>query len=123
MRVACDPATGLPVGEPKIFVDHRGRKGELDGSVMDRDGVLWNACWGAASVNAYAPDGTILRTIKVPASQSTCPAFVGPRADRLAVTSAWSGFDEEKRKREPDAGKTFLLDIRVNGRFEPRVAL
>ena len=90
---------------------------------MDRDGVLWNACWGAGSVNAYAPDGTILRSIKVPASQSTCPAFVGPRADRIAVTSAWAGFDEDKRKREPDAGKTFLLDIHVNGRFEPRVAI
>lgn len=27
MRVACDPATGLPTGEPKVFVDHRSSKG------------------------------------------------------------------------------------------------
>ncbi|TIR56313.1 MAG: SMP-30/gluconolactonase/LRE family protein, partial [Mesorhizobium sp.] len=43
MRVACDPATGLPTGEPNIFVDHRSQKGYVDGSVVDRDGVLWNA--------------------------------------------------------------------------------
>ncbi|RVD46806.1 SMP-30/gluconolactonase/LRE family protein, partial [Mesorhizobium sp. M8A.F.Ca.ET.023.02.2.1] len=27
MRVACDPATGLPAGEPNVFVDHRSSKG------------------------------------------------------------------------------------------------
>ncbi|TIU55402.1 MAG: SMP-30/gluconolactonase/LRE family protein, partial [Mesorhizobium sp.] len=33
MRVACDPAAGLPIGEPKVFVDHRSSKGYVDGSV------------------------------------------------------------------------------------------
>src|SRR5690606_7878807 len=50
MRVACDPATGLPLGEPEVFHDQRGDKGGLDGSVVDAEGVLWNARWGAASL-------------------------------------------------------------------------
>jgi sugar lactone lactonase YvrE len=123
MRVACDPATGLPVGESKVFVDHRSSKGYVDGSVVDRDGVLWNAVWGGKAVKAYSPDGTLLREIAMPAGQSSCPAFVGAKADRLAVTSAWKGKDDKQRKLDPQAGMTFLLDIPVNGRFEPRVLI
>lgn len=122
-RVDCDPETGLPQGEPKIFVESRGREGEPDGAVVDADGVVWNARWGAGAVDAYAPDGTLIRSIAVPARQSSCPAFVGPRADRLAVTSAWEGMDEAARAADPHAGKTFLLDAVVKGRFEPPVLL
>lgn len=123
MRVDCDPATGLPTGEPKTFVDHRSSKGYIDGSVLDRDGILWNACWGGKVVKAYGPDGQLLRSVDMPVTQPSCPAFVGRKADRLAVTSAWSGKDEKQRQLDPQAGKTFLLDIAVNGRFEPRVLI
>ncbi|PBB81502.1 MAG: SMP-30/gluconolactonase/LRE family protein [Mesorhizobium sp.] len=123
MRVACDPATGLPTGEPNIFVDHRSQKGYVDGSVVDRDGVLWNAVWGGKAVKAYSPDGMLLREIPMPVTQPSCPAFVGPNADRLAVTSAWKGKDDKQRKLDPQAGMTFLLDIPVRGRFEPRVLI
>lgn len=123
MRVACDASTGLPVGEPKVFVDHRKSMGYVDGSVVDRDGVLWNAVWGGKAVKAYAPDGGLLREIPMPVTQPSCPAFVGAKADRLAVTSAWKGKDDKQRKLDPQAGMTFLLDIPVNGRFEPRVLI
>lgn len=123
MRVACDAATGLPIGEPKVFVDHRSAKGYVDGSVVDRDGVLWNAVWGGKAVKAYAPDGTLLRTVAMPVTQPSCPAFVGAKAGRLAVTSAWKGKDDKQRQLDPQAGMTFLLDIPVNGRFEPRVLI
>jgi len=123
MRTSCDPATGLPIGEPKVFVDHRASKGFVDGSVVDRDGVLWNAVWGGRAVKAYSPDGVLLREIAMPVTQASCPAFVGGKADRLAVTSAWKGKDEKQRKLDPQAGMTFLLDIPVKGRFEPRVLI
>lgn len=123
MRVACDPASGLPVGEPKVFVDHRAGRGHLDGSVVDHDGVLWNACWGGAAVNAYAPNGALVRSVPMPVGQPSCPAFHGPNADRLAVTSAWRGLDDAARAADPDAGKTFLIDVPVRGRFEPKVLI
>lgn len=123
MRVDCDPATGLPTGEPRVFVDHRGQKGYIDGSVIDRDGVLWNACWGGGVVKAYAPDGSLIRTVPMPVTQPSCPAFFGPDGDRLAVTSAWSGKGPAERKADPEAGRTFLLDIPVRGRFEPDVLI
>ncbi|UVK42808.1 SMP-30/gluconolactonase/LRE family protein [Mesorhizobium sp. AR07] len=123
MRVDCDPATGLPAGEPKVFVDHRSAKGFVDGSIVDRDGVLWNAVWGGKTVKAYSPDGTLLRSVAMPVMQPSCPAFLGKNADRLAVTSAWHGKDEKQRQLDPQAGMTFLIDIKVNGRFEPRVLI
>jgi sugar lactone lactonase YvrE len=122
-RVEIDPETGLPVAEPKVFLDHRGKEGGIDGSVMDADGVLWNARWGCGSLDAYAPDGKLLRSIVIPARQSSCPAFVGAEANRMIVTSAWDGLDEEARRADPQAGKTFLVNVPVKGRFEPRVAI
>jgi sugar lactone lactonase YvrE len=123
MRVDCDPATGLPSGEPKIFYDQRKDKGGLDGSVVDAEGVLWNARWGAGSLDAYSPEGKRIRSIAIPAKQSSCPAFVGTKADRIVVTSAWQGYDARARERDPHAGKTFLVDLPVKGRFDARVAL
>jgi sugar lactone lactonase YvrE len=123
MRVDCDAATGIPSGEPQVFHDQRKDRGGLDGSVVDADGVLWNARWGAASLDAYSPDGKRIRSIAIPAKQSSCPAFVGKKADRIVVTSAWQGYDEKARERDPEAGKTFLVDLPVRGRFEPLVAL
>jgi sugar lactone lactonase YvrE len=120
MRVACDPATGLPDGEPQVFVDGRGRDGYIDGSVVDADGVLWNARWGGGAVDAWSPAGELVATVRLPARQTTCPAFAGPGAGRMIVTSAARGRDPA---REPMAGKTFLLDRPVRGRPEPRVVL
>lgn len=122
-RLDCDPETGLPLGEPKIFVDHRGKEGELDGAIVDAEGMLWNARWGAGAIDTYAPDGRLIRTVAIPARQTSCPAFVGPQAGRIAVTSAWEGMDDAARAADPHAGKTFLLDLPVKGRFEPPVLL
>jgi sugar lactone lactonase YvrE len=123
MRVGCDPATGLPVGEPAIFLDWRGKHGWIDGSIVDAEGVLWNARWGAGALDAWSPDGRHLSTIDIPATQSSCPAFLGPDSSRIVVTSAWKGMSAEQRAADPHAGKTFLVDLPVKGRLEPRVLL
>lgn len=122
-RIDCDPKTGLPTGEAKIFYDQRGKPGALDGSVVDADGVLWNARWGGGAVDAYSPDGQRIRTIALPARQTSCPAFFGRDAGRLAVTSALEGYDQAARAAEPQAGFTFAIDLPVKGRFEPRVLI
>ena len=121
--VECDPETGLPRGEPRIFVDGRGMDGGIDGSVVDAEGRLWNARWGSGSLDCYSPAGELLRSVALPASQTSCPAFVGPAASRIAVTSAWQGMDQVARAADPQAGKTFLIDLPVAGRFEPRARL
>lgn len=122
-RVDCDPDTGLPKADPKVFFDHRRQHGGLDGSVMDADGHLWNARWGAGMVDVYNSEGKRIASHSVPASQPSCPAFAGKDAKNIVVTSAMEGLDEEARLTDQHAGKTFLLDLKVRGRFEPRVII
>ena len=122
-RVACDPLTGLPVGEPSVFVDRTGEGAGMDGSVCDAEGVVWNARWGAGMVDAYDGGGRLLRSLPVPAQQVSCPVFVGADASRMAVTSAWQGLDEAALREDRHAGRTFLLNLPMRGRLDPLIAL
>ena len=120
MRVTVDPADGAPTGEPEIFFDHSAGTGNIDGAICDADGHLWNARYGSAALDCYAPDGKRLFTIDMPASQTTCPAFVGDGL--IAVTSAFQNLDAAALAADPQAGKTFLVETRVKPKFEPKVA-
>jgi sugar lactone lactonase YvrE len=121
-RVALDPATGLPRSMPEVLLRHSG-VGGLDGAVVDADGLIWNARWGGGCVDVYSPQGLLMRSIKVPALQASCPAFVGPDLSRLLVTSAWQDMDEAGRAADPGHGQTFLLEVGARGRAEPDVRL
>lgn len=120
-RVALDPLTGWPVAEPTVFLEDY-PAGNPDGAVVDAQGNFWVALWGGSQVAGYAPDGSFLRSISVPASQPTCPVFVGQDAGQMLVTSAWGGVDEAARQ-EQQAGATFIIDLPFKGRFEPNVKI
>lgn len=122
-RVAIDPLTAKPVGDPQTLYDHRGGTGGLDGAVVDAQGLIWNARWGGGCVDVYTPEGERVRTIRVPAKQSSCPVFIGRTFDRLLVTSAWEGMDDAAKSADPRHGQTFILDVGATGRAEPRVRL
>jgi sugar lactone lactonase YvrE len=121
-RVDLDTATGLPRGEPAALVTRR-NGGGIDGAVVDANGLIWNARWGGGCIDVYSPLGEHLRTLRVPARQSSCPAFIGRDFSRLLVTSAWQGMAEDAKHADPDHGRTFVLDVGVNGRPEPDVKL
>lgn len=123
MRVAVDPETALPAGEPAIFYDHRAGQGGLDGAVVDAAGNLWNARWGAGCVDVYSQDGRRIASHAVPATQTSCPAFVGEEADAVLVTTAREGMDSAALADDPKAGHTFLLGVTADGRHEPRMVL
>jgi sugar lactone lactonase YvrE len=121
-RVDLDAATGLPRGEPVALVIRRSGGG-IDGAVVDADGLIWNARWGGGCIDVYSAQGEHLRSIRVPARQSSCPAFIGRDFSRLLVTSAWQGMAEDAKRADPDHGRTFVLDVAVRGRPEPDVKL
>lgn len=121
-RVPLDPVTGLPIGDPVPLYRHDGTGG-LDGAVVDADGLIWCARWGAGCVDAYTPAGERVRSVAVPALQPSCPVFIGPDFDRLLVTSAHEGMDTAARDADPDHGRTFVLSTGARGRPEPRVRL
>jgi sugar lactone lactonase YvrE len=121
-RVDLDAATGLPRGEPVALVTRRGGGG-IDGAAVDADGLIWNARWGGGCIDVYNPQGGHLRSLRVPARQSSCPAFIGQDFSRLLATSAWQGMTEEAKRADPDHGRTFVLDAAARGRAEPDVRL
>jgi sugar lactone lactonase YvrE len=121
-RVPLDAESGLPLGDPVPFIRHRGIGG-LDGAVVDEDGLIWNARWGGGCVDVYDSTARRLCSLRVPARQSSCPAFVGRDLSRLLVTSAWQGMDADERAADPEHGRTFILDARARGRAELNVKL
>ena len=120
-RQPLNAATGWPAGKAELFLDLSGEELNPDGAVTDAEGNLWNATWGAGLVICYNPEGARLRSIAVPATQSSCPAFGGPDLTALYVTSAFENMDEKARAKDPHAGKTFRFDIGVKGLPAPRL--
>lgn len=107
----CDyDAESAQVANLRLFVEVNG-PGVPDGSVIDREGCLWNAQWGAGCVVQYAPDGQALRRIQVPVKNPTCPAFGGKNLDQLMVTTARLDMTPAELALMPQAGSLFGLTL------------
>ncbi|MBX3098989.1 MAG: SMP-30/gluconolactonase/LRE family protein [Salinibacterium sp.] len=82
-----------------------------DGLTVDSEGALWIAQWGGSSVRRHAPTGELLDVVMVDAEQVSCPGFVGPDLDLLAITSAQEDLDTITDL----AGTIFLASVGVAG--------
>jgi sugar lactone lactonase YvrE len=122
MRVALD-AEGWPAGAPEVFLDLAAEGRNPDGAVVDAEGVLWLAEWGAGRVAAYGPDGRFLRSVTVPAPHSSCPAFGGADLADLYCTTARQGLDAAALDAAPQSGLTFRAPGIGRGQAEHRVIL
>lgn len=87
-----------------------------DGLTVGSDGTLWVAHWGGSSVGHYALSGELLDVVQVYATQASCPAFVGPNLDTLAITTAQEGLDEWTDA----SGAIFLATTGARGLRSPR---
>lgn len=110
---------GWPRGKPEVLVDLRAEDLRPDGSVVDAEGAIWNAQYGAGRVARYLPDGSFDRAIEVPGQNTTCPAFGGAGLDQMFITTARQGLVS------PDShqGETFVTTPGVVGQVEHRVIL
>jgi sugar lactone lactonase YvrE len=118
LRVALDDE-GYPDGKPALFADLTEAELNPDGAVVDAEGNLWVAQWGAGRVACYGPDGALLRAIAVPGVQASCPAFGGPGLSTLFVTTASVGLSPSG---ESD-GMTFAVPSGTKGQKEHQVIL
>ena len=71
---------------------------------------------GTQVVLRYAPTGELRDEIAIDAAQATCPAFVGPGRDILAITSGHEGLDEWA----DHSGAIFVARPGATGLPEPR---
>lgn len=123
-RIGLGQADGWPEGDPEVFLDLDADGLNPDGAVIDADGVMWQAQWGAARVAAYRPDGSFVRAIDVPAPHSSCPAFGGDDLTTLFCTTARQGMDEDALAAQPESGMTFTAGPGVaKGQAEHRVII
>ena len=86
--------------------------GQPDGSIVDAEGHVWNAAWGAGLVRRYRPNGTLDREIAVPAKNPTCMVFGGPALNELYITSARQETSDEELARTPEVGGVYRAAIK-----------
>ena len=81
-----------------------------DGLTVDEEGGIWVALWNGGAVHRYAPDGSLLASVRLPVQRPTSCAFGGPGRDTLFVTSARTGLDDDALAGQPHAGKVFAIN-------------
>jgi sugar lactone lactonase YvrE len=89
--------------------------GKPDGMAIDADGCLWVAAWGGWALHRYRVDGSLDRSIELPAAQITSCAFGGSDLEDLFITSAREGLDEGELAEQPHAGGIFRCHPGVPG--------
>jgi sugar lactone lactonase YvrE len=107
-----------PDGTPsdrKVFLQFNEGDGFPDGMTVDSEGCLWIAFWDGWCVRRYSPSGEWLETVKVPVARPTSCAFGGLDLDRLYITSASVGLDEQAIAMQPNAGGLFMITPGVRG--------
>jgi sugar lactone lactonase YvrE len=75
-----------------------------DGVITDGDGNLWLGEFAGNVLRCFSAAGEQTAAIPLPAWNVTKAAFGGERGDRLYVTSARYGVDDEMLARYPDTG-------------------
>ncbi|MCB4379706.1 SMP-30/gluconolactonase/LRE family protein, partial [Synechococcus sp. MU1644] len=123
MRQSVEAESGWPIGKAEVYLDLNADGLNPDGAVVDADGNIWIAQWGAARVAAYDPDGNFLKAVAVGGQHSSCPAFGGDDLTTLLVTTAREGIDEKTLAEVPENGMVFSIDNVAQGVAEPRVIL
>jgi sugar lactone lactonase YvrE len=116
MQQALD-SDGWPAGAPSVLIDTTQEGLNPDGAVVDSQGCLWVAQWGASRVARYDADGNFLSAVGFDATQISCPAFGGADLTTLLATSAACGV------KDAQGGLTFSTQTSVRGQQEHRIIL
>jgi xylono-1,5-lactonase len=94
----------------RVFVKFEEEWGYPDGMATDADGGIWIAHWGGGRISRFFPEGTLDRSVSIPAVNVTSIVFAGPELDRMFVTSAALGCEND-----PLAGALFEAETSVCG--------
>ena len=99
----------------RLFAHFPEEMGYPDGMTVDAEGCLWVAFWDGWAVRRLSPEGEVIQEIPMPVQRPTSCAFGGPALDRLFVTSARIGLNENALAVQPLAGALFMLETAIGG--------
>ncbi|GAA4011715.1 hypothetical protein GCM10022280_06740 [Sphingomonas swuensis] len=105
---------GTPVNR-RVLARYEEGEGYPDGMTVDAEGCLWIAFWDGWCLRRLSPEGERLSELRLPVQRPTSCTFGGPSLDRLFVTSARIGLEEEALATQPNAGGLFVLTPGVAG--------
>jgi sugar lactone lactonase YvrE len=111
-RRAYDAATG-EVGDRRVHLQLD--DGYPDGIAMDAQDHLWVAVWGEGEVRRFAPDGSPVGRLVVPAPHTSSVAFAGDDLATLVITSAMDELSDAQLRAYPDSGRLFTARVDVPG--------
>lgn len=98
------------LGPREVLIRFAESWGYPDGMTTDAEGGLWIAHWGGSRISRFEPEGRLIRSYALPATNITSCAFAGHDLDRLFVTSA--AIDSPCA---PEDGALFEIDPGVKG--------
>ena len=116
-----DPNQAL-TSRARVFATLDREDAEPDGSIVDHEGMLWNAQWRAWRVVRYRTDGQIDRTLAMPVKHPTCCAFGGEALDRLFIISSRLDHHKDELAATPTAGSLFQCIPGITGLPECRIS-
>ncbi|MBV8604955.1 MAG: SMP-30/gluconolactonase/LRE family protein [Pelomonas sp.] len=97
--------------------------GRPDGAAVDVEGCYWVAMYEGQRLLRLAPDGRVLRELRLPVRCPTMPTFGGPDMRTLFVTTARKGRPIEELDAQAWAGCVLCVEVDVPGLPPDRVHL
>lgn len=113
------------VGEARLFADTGALFPDAypDGPVVDAEDHVWTGLYLGGCVARFAPDGTLVATVPIPARDITKMAFGGADLATGYVTSATKNMSRQDMAAFPEAGSLFAFPAPVAGFAQPRAKL
>jgi sugar lactone lactonase YvrE len=109
-RFDYDPGTGAATNR-QVFARIEPTatdRGRPDGAAVDADGCYWSSLYEGSRIRRYDPDGKIMSDHRVPALNTTMPAFGGADMKTLFVTTA-------RDKKGGPGGGLYAMPVDVPG--------
>jgi L-arabinonolactonase len=103
----------------RLFAELAAEDGFPDGLTVDAEGFVWSAHYDGWRITRYAPDGRVVRAMRMPVQQVTSLMFGGADLRTLYVTSASMRLSAAARQSQPLAGHVFAFEPGVAGLPEP----
>jgi sugar lactone lactonase YvrE len=110
------------ISNKRVFVSTRELDGSPDGATVDADGCVWSAIVMGSKLARFTPDGTLERTVEMPANFVSSMAFGGSGLDVLYVTSIGEPVNNQPASGAAPGGLFAVHGLGVTGLVEPRFA-
>lgn len=120
---ASDVGSTGAISGTRVFARVDAADGYPDGIITDAAGNVWIGLWNGWRARLYAPDGTIVHEVRLPAANVTKIALGGPDLRTAYATTARKDLDMKALAAQPDAGALFSFEVDVPGHALPRARI